>query len=83
MIVNQSDIPDFENDLLAYINKHAEAVAERPVGYGITKSEFAQSQNPPLAFTTAARMLNKLVEEKKLQTKHMKQNGHIVTVYFK
>ena len=72
-----------ESELIAEINKMAKVIPLRPVGFGVTCSEYCDAQKPPVAFSTGRRVLGMLVADGKLKAQHMKQRGHLVTVYYK
>ena len=78
---NQLNISDSE--LLEYIESQATVCQSRPPKFGLTATEYAMSKNPPLAFSTARRILGRLVLDGKLKTSKMKEGGRIVTVYHK
>ena len=77
---NANQLNISENELLEYINSQA-ITENRPAGFGITCAEYAHAMS--IAFTTARRILKNQVASERLQIKTMKENGHIVTVYYK
>jgi hypothetical protein len=72
-----------ESELLEYIQGQINPAEIRPAGFGITAGEYRVNFNPPLAFSTARRQLNGLVESGKLKSKQMTERGHLVTVFYK
>jgi len=70
-----------ENELMEYIDKQANIVPVRPVGFGVTCTEYAERHS--IGFGAAQAILERLVKEGKLQKQEMKYNRHKGQVYFK
>jgi len=77
---NANQLNIFDAELIALINK--DMAQDRPIGFGITITEYCKA-NAPMSFSTASRIIKAKEAEGVLKMTRMKFDGHLCKVYHK